>query len=88
MRCFQNSSDILYSGVGDVISKLDFSSLGVRYIKILLTSSPHLMNLGKKMVSLNHFWNFLDKKKKYSLKCSKICGCSFTSKNYTLGNKR
>lgn len=65
MRCFQNSSDTLCSGVDGVISKLDFSTLGVRYIKIFFISS-HERREGNDFVQV-----FLEssrqKKKKYSL---------------------
>lgn len=40
MRCFQNSLDTLCPGVDRAISKLDFSTSGVRCVKIFLIS-PH-----------------------------------------------
>lgn len=39
MRCFQNSLDTLCPGVDHVISKLDFTTLGIRCIKMFLISS-------------------------------------------------
>lgn len=57
MRCFQNGSDILCSGVGHVISKLDFGISGARCTKIVLIS-PHELKKENNCAQLSNFRKF------------------------------
>lgn len=58
-RCemFPEYSDALCSGVDDVVSKLDFHTLGVRHIKIFLIS-PHELREENDFAQLGIFGKF------------------------------
>lgn len=66
MRCFQNSLDTLCSGVEDMISKLDFHTLGVRDVKIILVS-PHELREENDFALLSVLESSRPKKKKKSI---------------------